>query len=685
MDLKKCFWGSFIFLCSFECALLGLNPTFYMDDSPEFVTAATTLGIAHPPGYPLYMMIGRLFALLSLPACFRINLLSALLASLVCVLIFYLLNNEFKLPAIASFAFALAWMAGNTAYPGALSAKTGVYELVAVFLLAILFCLLRNQWILAAFLFGLSLGNHWMSMAAYSPGLAYLAYKKSSREPWNALKWTSASLFCLLGLSVYLFLPLRSINQPLVNWGYPSDWTLFFQHVSRYVDQGKDFSQDPLLWLKDLVFYCLSAAKEFWGFGLLAVFGLIFEYKKNPPRALGLTIAWAGFIAAVSVFSKYSGEKLYLLQDYSISSMVFVLLFSALGAWSCIAFFKGRLAITRILARLLLLLCLWGVGYRVVTQGETHYTYTYDFALNSWKSLPSNSLYFCSGDAIEFPCWYLQWIEGKRSDICVAGSSLSMDWFRIHLALSHPGLMVPEARYKARQAYFYGPLSLALIKGNSEKKVYYSYVPVPQEQLGALDMVPLGLALKIAFAPQKALFQEGFNNLFWRTVRIRNMESSSSSIDPRTQNNFLKNYGLIRSWTGLYYVKQAGILKSKPRPKAEEIRALYEKSLESFLWAYQWNPANPEYAINIGANDYYLGDVDGAKTWIEKVNQSVPGDSEMEYDAGVLAYKANDIPDAREWFLKAVQTDPSHQQALQALQQLYQSTTSNPISGFPSN
>ena len=163
------------------------------------------------------------------------------------------------------------------------------------------------------------------------------------------------------------------------------------------------------------------------------------------------------------------------------------------------------------------------------------------------------------------------------------------------------------------------------------------------------------------------------------------MESSSSSIDPRTQNNFLKNYGLIRSWTGLYYVKQAGILKSKPRPKAEEIRALYEKSLESFLWAYQWNPANPEYAINIGANDYYLGDVDGAKTWIEKVNQSVPGDSEMEYDAGVLAYKANDIPDAREWFLKAVQTDPSHQQALQALQQLYQSTTSNPISGFPSN
>jgi Tfp pilus assembly protein PilF len=54
------------------------------------------------------------------------------------------------------------------------------------------------------------------------------------------------------------------------------------------------------------------------------------------------------------------------------------------------------------------------------------------------------------------------------------------------------------------------------------------------------------------------------------------------------------------------------------------------------------------------------------------------------FDAGVLAYKANDIPDAKEWFLKALQTDPSHQQALRALQQMYQTPANNQISGFPS-
>src|SRR2546421_10948545 len=46
-------------------------------DSPELITAAATLGVAHEPGYPLFTMLGHLFSLFpfgSIP--FRINLLS---------------------------------------------------------------------------------------------------------------------------------------------------------------------------------------------------------------------------------------------------------------------------------------------------------------------------------------------------------------------------------------------------------------------------------------------------------------------------------------------------------------------------------------------------------------------------------------------------------------------------------
>src|SRR5437879_2477305 len=48
-------------------------------DSPELITAAATLGVAHPPGYPLFTMLGHLFALIpfsSIP--FRVNLFSVI-------------------------------------------------------------------------------------------------------------------------------------------------------------------------------------------------------------------------------------------------------------------------------------------------------------------------------------------------------------------------------------------------------------------------------------------------------------------------------------------------------------------------------------------------------------------------------------------------------------------------------
>src|SRR5947209_9219433 len=46
-------------------------------DSPELITAAVTLGVAHAPGYPLFTMLGHLFSLIPFGAIpFRVNLLS---------------------------------------------------------------------------------------------------------------------------------------------------------------------------------------------------------------------------------------------------------------------------------------------------------------------------------------------------------------------------------------------------------------------------------------------------------------------------------------------------------------------------------------------------------------------------------------------------------------------------------
>src|SRR5438046_10589545 len=63
-------------------------------DTPELITAAATLGVAHPPGYPLFTMLGHLFSLLpfgSIP--FRLNLVSLVCYSLACGVIYVIAKH----------------------------------------------------------------------------------------------------------------------------------------------------------------------------------------------------------------------------------------------------------------------------------------------------------------------------------------------------------------------------------------------------------------------------------------------------------------------------------------------------------------------------------------------------------------------------------------------------------------
>ena len=87
---------------------LGACRTIYVGDSGELVTAVAVLGIPHPSGYPLYVMLGKLWTLL-VPfgsIAFRMSLFSAFFAAGACGLL-YRLGREMRLPVPASILSAL--------------------------------------------------------------------------------------------------------------------------------------------------------------------------------------------------------------------------------------------------------------------------------------------------------------------------------------------------------------------------------------------------------------------------------------------------------------------------------------------------------------------------------------------------------------------------------------------------
>src|SRR6185369_13146183 len=72
-----------VFCLSLEIYISTLAPTVTLVDSGELIVAARFLGVAHPPGFPLYLILAHLFSLTPIGSiAFRINFASAFFAAL---------------------------------------------------------------------------------------------------------------------------------------------------------------------------------------------------------------------------------------------------------------------------------------------------------------------------------------------------------------------------------------------------------------------------------------------------------------------------------------------------------------------------------------------------------------------------------------------------------------------------
>ena len=205
-----------------------LAPTVMWYDMGEFATAAYVLGVAHNTGYPLLLLLGKLFTFLPVgDVAYRVNLMSAVFGALT-VLCAYLLVFDLTGRRSPAAVAALALAFSSTLWSNATWATS--YDLNA-FLTAWLL-LLAVRWLrqpktgylrAAALILGLGLGNHRLILVV-APAAAYLLWA-AHRRGTLAVGWRGfgqmAALFAL-GFAVNLYLPLRAAQSPPVNWGDPS-------------------------------------------------------------------------------------------------------------------------------------------------------------------------------------------------------------------------------------------------------------------------------------------------------------------------------------------------------------------------------------------------------------------------------------------------------------------------------
>ena len=217
-------WGTttVAFAPPFLLYLRTLAPTIYNLDSAELTTAAATGGLVRATGYPLYLLIGRFWALLPVgDVGYRMNLLSAVCGALTIALGERILRRlgvgvwqrlaALGLLAAAQFFWALALIAE-------------VYTLHPAILAGVLLALLRwaedptpGRLALATFLTGVGFGNHVATVLA-APGLVWFVLATDARKALRPRSLALAAAGLAAGLAVYLYLPLLYLTRPVFNY-----------------------------------------------------------------------------------------------------------------------------------------------------------------------------------------------------------------------------------------------------------------------------------------------------------------------------------------------------------------------------------------------------------------------------------------------------------------------------------
>jgi Protein of unknown function (DUF2723) len=278
--------GVGVALFVFVLYLRTLAPTVLPYDSPDLLDSpmlqmqVCVLGITHPTGYPSYLMLSHLFTYLPFGDCaYRANLASAAYAALAVLVVYwggYVLSRR----AAAAAAAALAFGVGETLWSQAVI--TEVYTLNALLVALTLLSLLiwrerrRERYLLlSAFLVGFSMTDHLTSGLLLPASVLFVGLVDRRKLVEVKLVLKGTGLF-LLGLSPYLFLPIRAAMDPPFKGNNPTNFERFWYVVSGGNLRGGFFAFGPAELPERLAYYWgYLLANLHWVLLVAAVVGFV--------------------------------------------------------------------------------------------------------------------------------------------------------------------------------------------------------------------------------------------------------------------------------------------------------------------------------------------------------------------------------------------------------------------------
>jgi len=436
-------------------------------DTPEYVTAALTLGVPHPSGYPLLIMLGHFFSLLLAgPLPFRVNLLSAA-ASAVTIGVVFLTAFRLTRHHAASAAGALILAVSPLFWQWSLVAEVFPLNSLLAAILIYLLVLWNDEprrtgfLIAAAFVAGLSATNQ-LTIVLLAPAILLLLLRHRGvlfARP-RVIALSVAAI--VAGLLPYLYLPWAASRHPQPNWGEISTLQDFLAHFLRKsYGTGRLVSSAGLIGGSPIERVFALCASFGWLMGLLASAGAIAAFRKRRWyfwfTALAFAFAGVAFAAYANINVESATslavlQRFFLLSQVAAAPLIAMGILQAAGAFStALPKFAAHAANALSIAALVIAVTTAALNYPAITESNNHLASR--LGQDILASLDPNAILLAGGDEVLLPLLYVQTIEHYRPDVTlIMMPLLPGEWYVRQLRQRFPGLVIPFNRYGEQSA-----------------------------------------------------------------------------------------------------------------------------------------------------------------------------------------------------------------------------------------
>jgi hypothetical protein len=443
---------------AFVLYALTAYPTVAGGDSGELTAAVATGGVIHPPGYPLYSLLGRLFVILPITSgvAGRLNLMSAVLDAAAAGFVFAAVERRCR-SGMAALAAAFTFAFAPAVWKYALCAE--VFALNDL-LVAVLLWLAtrydedgRRVWALSgAFVCGLGLSNHHTFVLVAVPVMAWALWRGRCDRFTIRFAGQLAGAFAL-GLLPYAYLPLAASSASPVSWGATGTWSGFWTHVSRREYGTLHLSvpgvADAGSPTATLGAWADSALAQFGPVAsALPLLGAVAAVRQHVRAGLGVVLL-AGLAASVGVIVVLGNLPVTDALHREIVARFWqqpAVLASVLCGEGVVAL-ECRLPRKFVRAAVAVVLVA-PLPSRFASVDRHASTLVRSYGVEILRTAPPGALLVTKGDLITNTVRYLQAVEGQRPDVRVVDQELlGYAWSRPRIEHAHPEIVIPGVRY----------------------------------------------------------------------------------------------------------------------------------------------------------------------------------------------------------------------------------------------